>query len=48
MEQSGKRTLFRLKSFAIFLLNNSSLYVDDLACTYKHKSSWVKRKVFQD
>ena len=48
MEQSGKRTLFRLKSFAIFLLNTSSLYVDDLACTYKHKSSWVKRKVFQD
>ena len=39
MEQSGKRTLFRLKSFAIFLLNNSSLYVDDLARTYKHKSS---------
>ena len=36
MEQSDKRALFRLKSFAIqFLLNNIvHSYVDNLACTY--------------
>ena len=49
MEQSDKRALFRLKSFAFFTIKTIvHSYVDDLACTYKHKSSWVKRMVFQD